>query len=106
MASHGRSTSPGWKIGLPTCIAGFIVEHTRHSHRGEYTLRKKTDGDVRWGSRHWRTKLSNRLWSPSSTRFTRKTFSASRMVFVRGAAAPSAGCAVLCAHEKEGELRS
>src|ERR1035438_776357 len=44
------------------------------------------DGNVHSRSRLSKTNLSNRPWLPSSTRSTRKIFSASRTVFARGAA--------------------
>src|SRR5208337_3157981 len=80
MESPGRSMKPGWKIGLLICMAGYIGEPIGRHHRAECTSRKRMDGSVHWESRHWRTKSSSRPWSLSSTRFTRRTFSVSRMV--------------------------
>ena len=43
------------------------------------------DGNVHSESRPWKISSSSTPWLPSSTRFTRKTFSGFRMDFARGA---------------------
>ena len=48
---------PGWRVDSLICTAGFIVERTGHSPREESTFRSPTGGNVRWASRHWRTRL-------------------------------------------------
>jgi hypothetical protein len=85
-ASHGRSMRPGWRIGLQICTAGCIAERIGRFHREGSTSRKATDGNIRSGSPHWKTRSSSTQWSPSSPRSMRRTSSASRMVFVRDAA--------------------
>jgi RNA-directed DNA polymerase len=56
-----------WKIDSSIFMAEFIAEPTEHSHREECTSRKQMDGNAHWGLRHWKTRLSNMPWSPSST---------------------------------------
>jgi hypothetical protein len=34
-ASLGKSTRPGWKVGLPICTIGFTAALIARSHRGE-----------------------------------------------------------------------
>src|SRR6516164_8440363 len=63
---------------------GFIAERTAHYLREECTYRKKMDGNVHWESRLWKTKSSSTPWPPSSTRYTKRIFSASPMAFARG----------------------
>jgi hypothetical protein len=54
---------PGWKDGLPSFTAGYTVVPTGHSPQRECTSRRPTGGSVRWGSRHWKTRLFNVPWS-------------------------------------------
>ena len=46
MAPHGKSMRPGWKVGSPTCTAGFTVALTERSHR-EGCMFPKPDGRQR-----------------------------------------------------------
>src|SRR6516162_4373247 len=77
-----------------TGLEGRLAHLHSRVHRGAYRALPsrrvyipKGDGrQRRWGSRHWRIRSSSRLWSPSLTRFTKRTFWASRMAFDRGAA--------------------
>jgi hypothetical protein len=71
--------------GLPICTAGCIEGRIGRFHREGFTSRKATDGSVRSGSPHWKTRSSSTQWSPSSTTSMRRTSSASRMIFVRAA---------------------
>jgi len=93
-----RKAAPGvdgvtWQEYEPELEDRLVDLHSR-AHRGAYRAQpsrrvyiEKADGRQRpLGLRPWKTNLSNRPWPPSSTRFTRKTFSASRMDFARGAA--------------------
>jgi hypothetical protein len=50
----------GWRIDSVISTAGSIAEHTERSYRKECTYQRATGGNARWGSRQWRTKLSNR----------------------------------------------
>ena len=75
-----------------------LVDLHGRVHRGAYRAKpsrrvyiEKADGRQRpLGVAAWKTNLSNRPWPPSSTRSTRKTFSAFRMDFARGAASINA----------------
>jgi hypothetical protein len=78
MASHGRSMRPGWKAGSPTCTAESTVALIGRSRREEFSYRNRMVGNGHSGSRPWRTRLFNRLWSRSSTRFMKRTFGVSR----------------------------
>ena len=62
-----------------------IVERIGHNLREESIYRKPTAGNDRWASRHWKTRSSSTQSRPSSTRFTRWTFEASRTGFDRAA---------------------
>ena len=84
--SLGRSMRLGWKGGSPTCTAESTVALTGRSHREECISRNRMVGNGRSGSRRWKTRLSNRPWSQSSTRFTRRTFGDFRMASGHGAA--------------------
>jgi hypothetical protein len=42
--------------------AGFTVERTGRNLQGESIYRRLTGGNVRWASRLWRTKSSNKPW--------------------------------------------
>src|SRR6267378_5014730 len=76
---------PGWRVGLPICTAGCIAARIGRFHREGSTSRRATDGSVRSGSPHWKTRSSSTQWSPSSTISMRRTSSASRMDFARDA---------------------
>src|SRR5882757_7663432 len=91
-SSLKRKAAPGvdgvtwqaYEAGLESRLADL---HSR-VHRGAYRARpsrRATDGSVRSGSPHWKTRSSSTQWSPSSTTSMRRTSSASRMVFVRDA---------------------
>ena len=49
-------------IGSPIYTAEYTVERIRHSPHEESIYRRPTGGNVRWASRHWRTRLFNRPW--------------------------------------------
>src|SRR5580692_5684984 len=65
-----------WRLGLPSCTAAFTVELTGRKPREECTFRRLMAGNGHWASLRWRTRLSSRRWSQSSTRYTRWTFGA------------------------------
>src|SRR6516225_11935234 len=77
-----------------TGVEERLVDLHGRVHRGAYRalpsrrvyIQKEDGRQVRWESRHWKTRSSNKPWLRSSTRFTRKTFWASRMASARGAA--------------------
>jgi retron-type reverse transcriptase len=50
------------------------VERTERYLREECTYRKKMVGNVHWESRRWKTKSSNKPWSPSSTQIYEEDF--------------------------------
>jgi hypothetical protein len=52
----------GLEDRLADCTLGLTVERIGHRLREESSFRRLTDGNVRWASRHWRTKLFNRPW--------------------------------------------
>ena len=85
-SAQGCRVRRGGGDGSSIFTDGLIVERIERCPRGECTYRKKMGGNVHWRSRPWKTRSSNRLWSPSSIRFTRKTFWDSRMGFARGIA--------------------
>ena len=62
MVFDGRSMNLDWKVVLLIFTAGFTVEHTGRSLQGESIYRRPTGGNVRWASRHWKTKSSSRPW--------------------------------------------
>jgi hypothetical protein len=62
MVSDGRSMNPDWKTGSLIFTVGFTVERTGRNLQGESIYRRPTGGNVRWASRHWRTRLSSRPW--------------------------------------------
>ena len=93
-----RQAAPGvdgvtWQE-YETGLEGRLVDLHSRVHRGAYRAQPsrrvyipKPDGRQRpLGSPHWRTKSFNRQWLPSSIRFTRRIFGASRMVSGQGAA--------------------
>src|SRR3989442_15461925 len=93
-----RKAAPGvdgvtWQEEEPELEDRLIDLHSR-VHRGAFRAMpsrrvyiEKEDGRKRpLGSRPWKTKSSNTPWPPSSIRSMRRTFSASRTVFDRGAA--------------------
>src|SRR5215471_18455210 len=59
-----------WRHGYPTCMDESIAEHIKRSRREESGFRKPTGDNVRWESRHWRTKSS----STRSERFSTRCF--------------------------------
>src|SRR6266542_815029 len=52
---------PDWRIDLSICTVGCTVERIGQNLQDESLYRRLMDGNVRWGSRHWRTKSFNRL---------------------------------------------
>ena len=52
----------GLEERLIVLTAWYIAERTGHSPLVEFTSRRLTGGNVRWASRHWRTRLFNRPW--------------------------------------------
>jgi RNA-directed DNA polymerase len=93
-----RKAAPGvdgvtwqdYEVGLEDRLIDLHGRVHRGAYRAQPSRRvyiPKSDGRQRpLGSRHWKTKSSNRPRSPSSTRFTKRTFSVSPMGFDRGAA--------------------
>ena len=93
-----RKAAPGvdgitWQE-YETGLEGRLADLHSRVHRGAYRAQPprrvfipKPDGRQRpLGVADWKTRLSNRPWSPSSMRFMKRTFGASRMVSDQGAA--------------------
>jgi hypothetical protein len=77
-ASRGGSMKSAWTIDSSISTAECTAAPIRRGRRGECRSRSPMGGNVRWGSRRWRTRSSNTPWSPSSLRSMRRIFGASR----------------------------
>src|SRR5581483_629998 len=71
---RGKSMDKTWRYGWPTCMDESIAEYIKRNRREESGFRNRTGGNVRWESRHWRTKSSSTRSERSSTRYGKRIF--------------------------------